>query len=519
MNDKGNAHVTMPLDPEKPHTSGGKVKDPETHSPENSLDPSDETVRKKKRQSTPSPHRGNTPQSSPPRFVTVEELMETAKGVTNMALAHEIVVNGGFQIKQTELPEGSLEKRVRDIVHKAFWDCLEAQLREDPPTYDHAITLLGEIKEILFSFLLPGHTRLRNQINEVLDLDLIKQEADNGVLDISKLAEFIIGMMGTLCAPVRDEEIKKLKDIKEIVPLFRSLFSVLDLMKMDMANFAVSSIRPHLMQQSIEYERKKFQDFFEKQPNSLDFVTEWLQEAMEDLGQLSCKDASSPGVAPALCPLDVQNHAYLKLLKWDHSHRPFPETVIMDQIRFQEMQQELAQLTIIGTVLLITCNSASAAVSSLSGFMDKLKTIIKVLLTGMHLPSFSLKEALATIAEKICAEINGCLSEHGFTPFTTEKATALKGQIQAAANMDNHIHKLIDSRIHIFLKSYLASSNQKLLPTLPGGLGPIQKELEEIAVKYVRFVNYNKMVFNPYYDAILGTILSKEESHIALMVT
>lgn len=42
----------------------------------------------------------------------------------------------------------SLEKKVRDIVHKAFWDCLEAQLKEDPPTYDHAIKLLGEIKEV-----------------------------------------------------------------------------------------------------------------------------------------------------------------------------------------------------------------------------------------------------------------------------------------------------------------------------------------------------------------------------------
>uniref|UniRef100_A0A493TC19 Uncharacterized protein n=1 Tax=Anas platyrhynchos platyrhynchos TaxID=8840 RepID=A0A493TC19_ANAPP len=73
-----------------------------------------------------------------------------------------------------------LEKKVRDIVHKAFWDCLEAQLKEDPPTYDHAIKLLGEIKETLLSFLLPGHTRLRNQITEVLDLDLIKQEAENG---------------------------------------------------------------------------------------------------------------------------------------------------------------------------------------------------------------------------------------------------------------------------------------------------------------------------------------------------
>lgn len=51
--------------------------------------------------------------------------------------------------------------------------------------------------------------------------------------------------------------------------LFRAIFSVLDLMKVDMANFAVSSIRPHLMQQSVEYERKKFQELLEKQPSTV----------------------------------------------------------------------------------------------------------------------------------------------------------------------------------------------------------------------------------------------------------
>uniref|UniRef100_A0A8C8RPT0 T-complex 11 like 1 n=1 Tax=Pelusios castaneus TaxID=367368 RepID=A0A8C8RPT0_9SAUR len=476
-------------------------------------------MRKRIQQSTSSPHRCNTAQCSPPRLVSMEELMEAAKGVSNMVLAHEIVVNGGFRIKPAELPEGSLEKTVKEIVHKAFWDCLETQLSEDPPKYDHSIKLVGEIKEALLSFLLPGHTRLRNQITEVLDLDLIRQEAMNGALDICKLAEFIIGMMGTLCAPVRDDEIKKLKDIHEIVPLFRAIFSVLDVMKMDMANFAVSSIRPHLMQQSVEYEREKFQKIFEQQPNSLDFVTEWLQEALDDLATLRCKNPPSPGDAgaatsgpPVLSPVAVQNWAYLKLLKWDHVHRPFPETLLMDHTRFQEMQLELEQLTMTGAVLLVLFNAAGAALSNLPGFADRIKTIIRVLLTGMHLPSFSLSDSLATTGEKICAEVNSCLSQHGFTPFTTEKEIVLKGQIQALANPDNTICKLIDSRIQTFLENYLTSGHQKSFPAVPGGLGPVQREIEEIAVKYVRLVNYNKMVFSPYYDVILSKLLNREES-------
>ncbi|XP_071415147.1 T-complex protein 11-like protein 1 isoform X2 [Pithys albifrons albifrons] len=507
----------MSQNPDKLHSSEEELSGLEDGQEQENSDNPDQSVRKRIRQSAPGSQRDDTPKSSPARPVSIEELMETAKGVTNMALAHEIVVNGDFQIKPAELPEHSLEKKVRDIVHKAFWDCLEAQLKEDPPTYDHAIKLLGEIKENLLSFLLPGHTRLRNQITEVLDLDLIKQEAENGALDISKLVKFVIGMMGTLCAPARDEEIKKLNDIHEIVPLFRAIFSVLDLMKMDMANFAVSSIRPKLMQQSAEYERKKFQEFLEKQPNSLELVTKWLQEAADDLGKLRHEMLPPPsadgatGGASTLCLTAVQNQAYLKLLKWDHVNRPFPETVLMDQTRFLEIQLELEQLLLVGTVLLVTFSAAGSALVDVPGFAEKIKTIVKVLLMGMHLPSFNLKESLAAIGEKVCAEVNSCLSQHGFTPFSAEREAVLKGQIQAVASLDNPICRLIDSRIQKFLENYLASSHQKTLPAVPGGLGPIQRELEEVAAKYVRLVNYNKMVFSPYYDAVLGKILTKEE--------
>lgn len=42
----------------------------------------------------------------------------------------------------------SLEERVKQIVHKAFWDRLESELKEDPPVYEHAIRLFDEIKEV-----------------------------------------------------------------------------------------------------------------------------------------------------------------------------------------------------------------------------------------------------------------------------------------------------------------------------------------------------------------------------------
>lgn len=69
-------------------------------------------------------------------------------------------------------------------------------------------------------------------------------------------------------------------------------------------------------------------------PDSLDLVTKWLQEAADDLAKLGpevlpphCGDGATGG-ASALCFTAVQNQAYLKLLKWDHMNRPFPEVGI-----------------------------------------------------------------------------------------------------------------------------------------------------------------------------------------------
>ena len=43
-------------------------------------------------------------QASPPRFVTMDEIMQAAQGVSNMALAHEIVVDPDFRFNKQEPP-------------------------------------------------------------------------------------------------------------------------------------------------------------------------------------------------------------------------------------------------------------------------------------------------------------------------------------------------------------------------------------------------------------------------------
>lgn len=56
-------------------------------------------------------------------------------------------------------------------------------------------------------------------------------------------------------------------------------------------------------------------------------------------------------------------------------------------------------------------------------------------------------ETFAAVAEKLCVELRGCLSQHGFSPFSSDRENALKGQIVAAKSADNPIRKVIGKRV------------------------------------------------------------------------
>ena len=56
---------------------------------------------------------------------------------------------------------------------------------------------------------------------EVLDMDLIRQKMENEAFDIFYYANYVVGTMARLCAPVRDERVAAVHELKDVVPLFK----------------------------------------------------------------------------------------------------------------------------------------------------------------------------------------------------------------------------------------------------------------------------------------------------------
>ncbi|CAF1167609.1 unnamed protein product [Didymodactylos carnosus] len=223
--------------------------------------------------------------ASPPRFIEFSQMMEANRNAQNLQLAHEIVFNKDFKLELPEYEKGSMAEKVHDTMHSAFWDILREDLQADPPRYEHVVNLIGEAKEDLKSLVLPYQTVLKQQIDEAVDLEIVKKKFEANTANPHEYIKYFIDMMSTLCAECRDEQIAKLKMVNDPVECFRGIMELLNLMKLDMANFNIRQYRPLLQQQSVNYEKSTFEKFIEAQRNMgidpLAASYNWLERAFE----------------------------------------------------------------------------------------------------------------------------------------------------------------------------------------------------------------------------------------------
>ncbi|XP_067117213.1 T-complex protein 11-like protein 1 isoform X2 [Osmerus mordax] len=455
----------------------------------------------------------DSPTGSPTKGTTLPERAELEGCVSNLSLAHEIVMNQDFCFRQNSPPKDSVEGRVKEVVHRAFWDVLQEQLSSCPPDYSHAVTLLQEVKATLLSLLLPGHARLRAQLDEVLDLPLIQQQALHGGLDLPRLAAYVTSTMGSLCAPVRDPEIRALRGLSDPVDILREILRVLGLMKTDMVNFTVQNLRPHLLQQAVQYERTKFQQILDKEPASLDRTTAWLRGAAQEF--VSNSSSGPEGVSPPpdgapgpVSPTAVLNRACLNLLHWDPQDHNYPETVVMDRVRLDSLGRSLNLLVLEAAVLLLTTTHCGGTVSSQHGFVGKLKKTFTALLEGSHSRSCDLQGALQGLAEQVLVQVRSV--QEGSVQLDRDGLELLKRQISDLGEADNPVRKLLGERVRGYLQATLEAGSQQGAPSPPQALRLVGAELTSLASSFGKILQFNRSVFGPFYAPILRTVLFPE---------
>lgn len=185
------------------------------------------------------------------------------------------------------------------------------------------------LSQSIDELLLPHNGRIRETVNQVLDIDLIKQQAEKGVLDFHHYSQYVISLMAKICAPVRDEKIEELKRCTDVIETFKRIMEVIQLMKLDLANFTISMIRPNIVASSIEYEKTKFAEFLKIQADGLNYTRRWL---LSHLTPETMSTASADPNSIKQLTHSLLAEAYLDLLEFDFSPNAEVNTYSICQI-------------------------------------------------------------------------------------------------------------------------------------------------------------------------------------------
>uniref|UniRef100_T1PC90 T-complex protein 11 n=1 Tax=Musca domestica TaxID=7370 RepID=T1PC90_MUSDO len=423
---------------------------------------------------------------SPPKVMTLDEVTNVVKNIQNMELAHEIALNPEFKLQPYEPPENSLEKRIKDCMHKAFWDLLREQLNSDPPSYDYAIQLLSEIKECFPQILTQNNKLILDQINDILDESVIRQQAEKGVLDFQSYANFIIKIMGKSCAPARDDDIKKLTQIEDVVDMFKGILDTMALMKLDMANFLLDFSRNAIMANSVEYEKQKFNEYLEYYKFGFPATENWLQRNLTQTSNGTLITADQ-----------AMSNAYMELMDWKEDV-DFPEILSTDKERILKLGQRAKRLCV-GASLIAIC-SAVPVISQRSENRIELAKQIEILLHSITNEK-EISVAIDNIWEQIKTVINKYLKKESQSTMDTDALDMLQTQIKQIANRDAPVRQLMWKRLQTYFRLALRSKGG--LPPPPPGYVDFKDELEFYTTALKRVIAYNHSVFGEYFLQIL----------------
>ncbi|RSL56011.1 hypothetical protein CEP54_009066 [Fusarium duplospermum] len=233
----------------------------------------------------------------PPVTKTSLSELEVSKIINNPKLRHDINFDPELHFRPNV--EGDKGRRKHDRA-SVFWTNLKEQLVEfmvdRPSFYEKYGTgdnwclpkLLKSVKEIIQT-LVPQ--RDRQFLDEGLNVDLLMQQFHRGIADLEKLASWLSQVLKSHCAPMRDDWVDSMhkqlsngnrnNDVDELVNGMRSLLSVLEAMKLDVANHQIRCLRPALIEETTAFEQKFLMKKLRNRKMDIGDAKPWYQEAAQ----------------------------------------------------------------------------------------------------------------------------------------------------------------------------------------------------------------------------------------------
>ena len=282
---------------------------------------------------------------------TLSEL-DVTKIIHNPKLRHDINFDPELHFRPNTDGEKGRRKQQKASL---FWKALGEQLTMFIVNRDEFMSrygngeewclplLLKSVKEIIQT-LVPSKDRA--YLDEGLNVNLIMQQFSKGMADLEKLASWLSGVLKSHCAPMRDEWVEEMhsqlttgnrnNDIDLLVGGMRNLLSVLEAMKLDVANHQIRCLRPILIEDTIHFEQR----FFLKKirDGKLDPMpaNDWYEDMVTRYAPATSSSASNQ----AFGEMSVFMEAISRMVLPSHPEA-FPDTFVFDEERLLKLRSDM----------------------------------------------------------------------------------------------------------------------------------------------------------------------------------
>ncbi|KAG5519131.1 hypothetical protein PMAC_002219 [Pneumocystis sp. 'macacae'] len=216
---------------------------------------------------------------APPITQAILQELELQEILKNVQLRHDIVHDTNLQFRPNL--DGERGERKQHLADR-YWKNLKKEIEQirifqsrknniNPiHGFPHTIrifVLFIELRNILLN-LLPSSNK--TYIIEILDPNLIVQEIIHNLFDIEKFVEHLVKILKQHCAPMRDilldkmaKKVKmglKVNNVSKFVAGLRMIFDILEIMKLDIANHQLRTLKTYFLETAVEFEQKWFID-------------------------------------------------------------------------------------------------------------------------------------------------------------------------------------------------------------------------------------------------------------------
>lgn len=455
--------------------------------------------------------------------------------ISNEALAHELIMDPDFTLKPRQ--RTAAEAAEKEAATNAYFAVVKSDLEKND-LRRWLPGLVADVRERILD-LTPESSPIRRQVQEGLDTELINQQVQRNSLELPKLLTFFTETMKQLCAPVRDEAIRNLsfEFNPSLAPeeRIRGILDTLDAMRLDLANYRLQALRPHLKLLAVEYESTKFKEALETGKFTLENTTTWLTEAASALQKVK-KDRDPEGIShpdalvryehvytdallglligsgPAsrspptssdgnLTPAQANLQARLERYSTDR----LPEALLLDRDRIITYSNEAHVLTLVAALVTMSRNLHSELRSLDSRTSKSLRSALLVLLHD------DLTVSVESLTIQVISVLQNSSTSETSTPNRVPEETRqlVRSLVEKLLGGRDPVYTLIARRLENALRYFMLNSGNMMSAAAlaRAGLSPIENELRGLARKIYALARHNREVHAKWYDDIIRPLL------------